>query len=230
VELRWVTGRTDVRCPVCGRAHDQELRALARVAWTDDEVEIAACDGCGAIVLGAVMPPSQYDAGDLDRYIESYASVEAIAGMLATVGAPSGARMLDIGCGYGFGLDVARALFGWTVTGADPSAAAARGRSELGLDIRPGLIDDTAVFSPDERFDVVFASEVLEHVPDPRAFLAVIRDRLAPGGVLALTTPDASVVRPDTPAGTLYAVLSIGAHEFLVDADGLERLLRGAGF
>jgi SAM-dependent methyltransferase len=228
MQVRWTTGRVDLRCPVCGREHDQELRAIAVVFWTTDEIEIAACAGCGAIVLGAVMPPGQYDVGDLDRYVESYASIEAIADMLVKVGAPPGARMLDIGCGYGFGLDLAQVLLKWTAIGADPSSAAARGRAELGLDIRPGNIDDA--FSPDERFDVVFASEVLEHVPDPRAFLGVVRERLSPHGIFALTTPDASVVRDGTPLATLHASLSIGAHEFLVDRGGLERLLHDAGF
>jgi SAM-dependent methyltransferase len=228
MQVRWVTGRADVRCPVCGRANDQELRAIAAVFWTSDEIKIVACADCGAIVLSAVVPPSQYDADDLNRYIESFASVEAIADMLAKVGAPEGARMLDIGCGYGFGLDVAQVLFGWSAVGADPSRAAERGRAELGLDIRSGTVDDA--FAADERFDVVFASEVLEHVPDPRAFLRTIRDRLSPHGVLALTTPDASVVREGSPLPTLYAALSIGAHEFVIDAQGLERLLRDAGY
>lgn len=228
MRVRWVGGRADVRCPVCGRASDQELRAIADVFWTSDEIKIVACADCGAIVPSEVVPPSQYDADDLDRYIESFASVEAIAGMLAKVDAPAGARMLDIGCGYGFGLDVAQMLFGWTAIGADPSGAAERGRAELGLDIRSGTVDDA--FTPDERFDVVFASEVLEHVPDPGAFLRTIRGRLSPNGVLALTTPDASVVREGTPLPTLYATLSIGAHEFVVDAPGLERLLHDAGY
>jgi hypothetical protein len=136
--------------------------------------------------------------------------------------------MLDVGCGYGFGIDIAQFLFGWNGVGLDPSIAARRGREELGLDIRPDTVDEC--LERDGRFDVVIASEVLEHLPDPGAFLMSVRRCLSDRGVLALTTPDASVVRPDTPLTALHPALSVGAHEFLVTAHGLERLLRDAGF
>jgi hypothetical protein len=45
-----------------------------------------------------------------------------------------------------------------------------------------------------------------------------------------LTTPDADAVAPDTAWPTLFPVLSVGLHEFLVNADGFERLLKEAGF
>ena len=165
---------------------------------------------------------------DWDDYIEHVARIEAIADTLVKVGAPPGARMLDVGCGYGFGIDLAQFLLGWHGTGLDPSIAARRGRAELGLDIRPGTMDEC--IERDERFEVVFASEVLEHLPDPASFLGSVRRCLSDRGVLLLTTPDASVVRPDAPSTVLHPALSVGAHEFLVTAEGLERLLRDAGF
>ena len=96
--------------------------------------------------------------------------------------------MLDVGCGYGFGLDIAQTLFGWKGIGLDPSVAAERGRSELKLDIRPGTLDDA--FEPSETFDVIFASEVIEHVPDPRQFLISVEQRLSDQGIFVMSTPD----------------------------------------
>ncbi len=180
------------------------------------------------MVLSAVQPPSTYTETDWDWYVEQIASIETIAGVLAKAGAPAGARMLDVGCGFGFGLDIGARVFDWSGIGLDPSIAADRGRAELGLDIRPGTLDDA--FAPDERFDVIFASEVLEHVPDPRDFLRAVRRRLTDPGVFLMTTPDGAVVHEGTSITTLFPVLSVGAHEFLVDAPGLERLLRDAGF
>ena len=41
-----------------------------------------------------------------------------------------------------------------------------------------------------ETFDLVTSMEVIEHVSDPAAFLAALRDRLAPGGLMILSTPN----------------------------------------
>jgi SAM-dependent methyltransferase len=239
VELEWRGGVASIRCAVCGRNGEQDLVAVATHDWnawrhadsTESHVypiEVARCRDCAAIVLGGVLPPSNYDGGDIDRYIEHFASIEALADMLAKAGAPEGSCFLDVGCGYGFALDVGQFIFGWKAIGLDPSVAAERGAAELGLDIRPGLLDDA--LEPDERFDVIFASEVLEHIPDPRSFLEAVRRRLSAEGVLILTTPNAADVRPETPAPLLHAVLSLTAHEFLVDAAGLTRLLEETGF
>jgi 2-polyprenyl-3-methyl-5-hydroxy-6-metoxy-1,4-benzoquinol methylase len=226
--LEWTSGTTELRCPVCAHREGQELLARFDVTWRDEAVEIARCSACHAIVLGAMLPPSMYTDADWDWYVEQIGGVEAIADTLVQTGMRNGVRMLDVGCGYGFALDVARYLFEWEGVGLDPSIAAARGKRDLELDIRPGTLDDA--FEPDERFDVIFSSEVIEHIPDPRQFLGAVHRRLAPDGVLVLTTPDASAVKPDTPWTVLFPVLSVGLHEFLVDADGLERMLREAGF
>jgi SAM-dependent methyltransferase/Zn ribbon nucleic-acid-binding protein len=228
VEVRWTTGAATVRCPVCRRTGPQDLLAIVDVAWREGAVEVVRCRDCGAVVLSAVLPPSSYGNAAWDDYIEHLARIEAIADMLVKVDAPAGARMLDVGCGYGFGIDIAQFLFGWKGTGLDPSITAQRGRDELGLDIRLGTMDEC--IARDERFDVVFASEVVEHLSDPCSFLTSVRRCLSNRGVLLLTTPDASVVRPGTPLTALHQALSVGAHEFLVTTDGLERLLRDAGF
>jgi 2-polyprenyl-3-methyl-5-hydroxy-6-metoxy-1,4-benzoquinol methylase len=228
VELEWIDGTVDLRCPVCSHESSQQLLARADMVWRDEHVDIARCSSCGAVVLGAILPPSEYSDTDWDFYVEVIAGVEAIADTLAQSGLRRGGRMLDVGCGYGFALDLARFVFDYEGIGLDPSVAAERGRRELGLDIRPGTLDDA--FEPDERFDVIFSSEVIEHVADPREFLAAIRRRLHPKGIVVLTTPDAAYVRPDSEWNVLFAVLSVGLHEFLVDAAGFEKLLVDAGF
>jgi SAM-dependent methyltransferase len=229
VDLEWSDGGSvDVRCPVCGHESGQSVVATAGVDWREAPVHIVRCAGCGSIVMSDVQPPTHYfDELGCNQQVESAAGIEVICELLTKAQRPKGAAMLDVGCGYGFALDLGTFVFGWRGVGLDPSVAAARGREELGLDIRAGYLD--SALEAGEVFDVVFGSEVLEHVPDPRAFVGTLADRLAPDGVLLLTTPDSAVVRPDTEPTVLLAALSVGAHVFLVDAPGLERLLRDAG-
>ncbi|MCA3311669.1 MAG: class I SAM-dependent methyltransferase [Roseomonas sp.] len=147
---------------------------------------------------------------------------------LASLARPAGSRYLEIGCGFGLGLDIARRSLGWDGIGIDPSPFAAAGRKVLGLPIEQRLfsIDDPLA----GQFDIVHASEFLEHVPDPLGMLLTLRGALAPGGTLLLTTPAAEMIRPDTPEGLLIPLLSIGWHIVLQTESSLSMLLQKAGF
>ena len=137
-------------------------------------------------------------------------------------------RYLEVGCGFGFSLDFARFAFGWEVQGIDPSPLAAAGRHALDLEIRPDYLTPETDLGP--RFDLVLCSEVLEHVADPRGFLALVRTQIAEDGALALTTPNAAAVQRDAPVASLLPILSPGHHLVLLGRSALEALLRDAGF
>lgn len=102
-----------------------------------------------------------------------------------------GLHVLDAGCGEGFGTqtltDSAR-----EVTGVDYSAQAIEfsrkrwDRSNLSF----RRVDLTAPGDFDEQFDLVLNFQVVEHIDDPTPFLEGLRDRIAPGGRLMLTTPN----------------------------------------
>ena len=228
--LRWVTGKVDVRCRVCDRNHAQALVATVDVPWRDEPVRVARCARCSSIVLDATEPELRsYTDDEIDWYVEHGAGLEAIARTLAQVSSGSGSWVLDIGCGYGFALDIGARVRGWEGIGVDPSPAVERGKTELGLDLRKAQFDDDLDVGT-RPFDVVMASEVLEHTDDPRAFLAAIRRRMAPHGVLVLSTPDAHAVDPARPVDAVLATLYVGAHVALVHAKRLRTLLRKAGF
>jgi len=75
------------------------------------------------------------------------------------------------------------------------------------------------------QFDVVMASEVIEHVPSPPAFVRTLSTALRDGGTLVLTTPDVEAVGPDTPHGLLAPLLSIGYHLVLQSKRSLEAVV-----
>ncbi|AIB16730.1 hypothetical protein ABAZ39_33390 (plasmid) [Azospirillum argentinense] len=162
-------------------------------------------------------------------YLEQGAGIDVMAEPLAAIDFSKVQRYLEIGCGFGFSLDFARSVFGWSVQGIDPGFAANFGREMLDLPIASTYLRTPADAGP-EPFDLVLCSEVVEHVFEPLGFLEILRGVLAPGGTLLLTTPNAGAIAPDTPAGILVPLLSPGYHVTLYSRAGFEALLRRAGF
>jgi ubiquinone/menaquinone biosynthesis C-methylase UbiE len=101
----------------------------------------------------------------------------------------AGDRALDLGCGDGV-FTAELAGVGARPVGADVAEAAlerARDRHpELAFELVP--LDGPLPFA-DNSFDVVWASEVIEHIGDTARWLSEIRRVLAPGGRLLITTP-----------------------------------------
>ena len=102
----------------------------------------------------------------------------------------SGLRILDIGCGAGL-LCGPFTRLGAQVIGVDPSAsniAAARlhaDKGHLSIDYRCTTVEEMDVR---ERFDMVLAMEVVEHVTDVGVFLNRCAAMLKPGGVMVVST------------------------------------------
>lgn len=101
------------------------------------------------------------------------------------------ARVLDIGCGTGANLTapLARRFDDVEFVGVDSDAAsiAFANRENGGANVRFLVEQDAGELG---TFDLVVASEVIEHVEYPDAFLAFLRSRLAPDGRLVLTLPN----------------------------------------
>lgn len=97
-------------------------------------------------------------------------------------------RYLDVGCGSGASLGVARAL-GWQVAGIEIDAPAAEKARRYSDEIHVGDVLSAPFASA--RFDVVTVLHVLEHVPDPVAVTRRMLAWLAPGGLLVIEVPNA---------------------------------------
>lgn len=147
----------------------------------------------------------EYDYG---RHIAAYrfAATQAV-----------GRRVLDAGCGEGFGTQTLSEVAA-QVTGVDYSEAAIAECRRLWR--KPNLnferVDLTHPEGFRETFDVVLNFQVLEHIRDPGPFLAGLRQCLAEGALLVLTTPNRLRTISENP----YHVREYTAAE-------LEELLRG---
>lgn len=99
-------------------------------------------------------------------------------------------RLLEIGFGGGRFLHRMRQR-GWQVEGVDFDAEATRrARERYGLDVQTGEL--AAMGYGADRFDAVVMSHSIEHLVDPRATLVECRRILRPGGLVSITTPNAS--------------------------------------
>jgi len=97
------------------------------------------------------------------------------------------AHLLEIGFGNGEVLDRLQS-YGWEVEGVEADPIAVENARDRGLNVRIGdLIDQNY---PDESFDAIVSSHVIEHVPDPLKFLIECYRILRPEGRLVFYTPN----------------------------------------
>ena len=119
---------------------------------------------------------------------------------------------------------------GADATGIEVAQAAidrARGRHP-DLDLRLAAIDEPLPVS-DNACDVVWASEVIEHVADTARWLSEIRRVLCPKGRLLLTTPNHSRLRLLVAGIELYSE-PLGDHLHLYSTSSLRAVLRDFDF
>lgn len=225
-------------CPACGAEG-------ARQAYRFDKGDhpIWTCEECtGHYVfplpteaeLKALYDDEEWFEGGLEGGYENYD--EQTAPSLDTIRALLEARdpgrpdkmVLDVGCGYGTHLAIAKEL-GWHCRGVELSDHA-RGIAAERLGPAVPLAATLADLSP-ARYDLILVLDVLEHLPDPRALLNELfsSGALGPETRLVISTPNAGSSSA-TAELSAWQYLHPPSHLIFFTAESLRGFLQGFQF
>jgi len=224
-------------CAVCGGGtreivQTQSLALLDRDAPC--EIHFSTCRTCGHLQQWPPVPPdlmayhyrtfATYELVGEPEKLRAAAPSRHAARLLSLargIGLTPG-RAYEVGCASGEMLNQFRRE-GWDVSGCDPSPSAiAQAKTIFGIEAELGGEEDT--LPRRQGLDLILVCHVLEHLYDPAASLARVRDALAPGGHLMLEVPCATA--PDILPPGWFTFEHLHYYQPAI----LERLLREAGF
>jgi 2-polyprenyl-3-methyl-5-hydroxy-6-metoxy-1,4-benzoquinol methylase len=203
------------RCPVCD---SREKRLRYRIT----DFRVYACAECSQVYLWPLLSDEQVREMFSRLYTEGEGSVAELKSYYEFTydDAPDNplvqlyerwldrierhrrpGRLLDIGCGTGLFLAVARRR-GWDPYGIDDCAeATAHARDHFGLEVWDGEFSELRTGG--RSFDAVTLWDIIEHARRPVELLEAARSVLAPDGVVGLSTPNQRSIL-DVVAGALY--------------------------
>ena len=227
-------------CPVCEREGEFPLLLdIDSLFPPYPQISFATCPACKTVFQLDFKSPDytlQSSAGTVTKpsivtkfYVEQGAGLDTLVLPAFIASRRPGRRYMEIGCGFGFGLDFAHRALGFEVRGVDPSPIAREGANLLGIDIASRYLthEDAERGGPS---DAIAAVEVIEHIESPYDFLAILKANLAADGILILTTPDAGYIEFAVDKPGLLPVLTPGYHALLYTEESLALALRKAGF
>jgi SAM-dependent methyltransferase len=190
--LRWV----EVPCALCGATERDDVATNEAFPIP---LRIRRCIDCGHVYLSP--RPADEDLSSLydedyyagageygyadDRETPEIAAARARARLARIEELREPGRLLEVGCSFGAFLLAARER-GWTVRGLDLSPVAVTACRERGLDVAEGTLETAA--PPPASVDVVYLSETIEHLPDPRAAIRAAAGALRAGGLVVIGT------------------------------------------
>jgi 2-polyprenyl-3-methyl-5-hydroxy-6-metoxy-1,4-benzoquinol methylase len=203
------------QCPICG---DEKPTLRYKIT----RFQVLRCSACTQIYLYPLLSPEEiremfaqlytsgegsvpelksyygycYDDAPTNPLVQLY---ESWLDALEAHRAPG--SLLDVGCGTGLFLSVARRR-GWEPFGIDDSVEATRyAREHFGLEVWTGDFSD--FHAEQRRFDAITGWDIIEHARQPLEVLEAMRTRLSPSGVIGLSTPNQRSIL-DVVAGAFY--------------------------
>jgi 2-polyprenyl-3-methyl-5-hydroxy-6-metoxy-1,4-benzoquinol methylase len=188
----------------CNLCSDPRFRPLFKV----NGFQIAECIGCGLVytnprlrieALKEIYDQSYFrsDNSLVHGYVDYAAEAPLIRRTfrqrwrhLLRIHGKANGRLLDLGCAFGYLLQIARSD-GWEVAGLDASLHAVHhAQTKLQLPVQHS--DLSEIPFPDRSFDIITLWDVIEHLPDPLGVVKSCRAKLKAGGLFSIITPDSS--------------------------------------
>lgn len=200
-------------CPLCGNSQARsiehltgaQLRSLWRAlgwefspaAWgpiaAESVVTLHQCAACGFQFFAPTLAGNETFYRELERadyFVENRPEFQRTLRLARSRGLT---RILDVGCGSGIFLDLARAA-GCETWGLELNGAAAEKARTKGHKVTNTLLDEARPEQFDDRLDLVTVFQVLEHVAEPAQLLRKAATLLKPGGCVAIAVPAANGV------------------------------------
>ena len=180
---------TFTTCCVCGSDNAKQIGTGEDFEYhtTTDKFVAMRCNSCSLVYLNprpltsefSKIYPASYHAFDFSK--ENYGFVHRVRSRLEALrfnrrcrNLPNEARILDVGCGDGFHLDLFR-RFGkksWKVEGVDIDKRAVEAARGLGFNVHLGTVEHIGL--PANGYDLIFMIQTIEHVEQPDKVLAGI--------------------------------------------------------
>ena len=216
-------------CPLCSSSSQRNFDVRL---FRDHRVVNQLCEDCGLVFQSPRMTPSELDDFYASEYRQVYQGEEGptkkdlfvqngradfLLEMLFDQKITP-LHYLDIGCSSGILLRRFRDHFGCDIVGIEPGDAYRNFALKKGFTVYADITD--LEITEESKFDLISMAHVLEHLPDPVAYLVDLRkDYLTPSGWLLVEVPN------------LYSHDSFEiAHMTSYSAKTLEQVLKKAGF
>ncbi|MCM8768781.1 MAG: class I SAM-dependent methyltransferase [Candidatus Omnitrophica bacterium] len=167
-------------------------KAESKLVWKEKEYRVYCCRLCGSASLKPV--PANIHSVYNELYFRRWylSTIHSRRRYLKQLFSslrrclPAGRKLLDVGCGVGIFLEIARDE-GWEAIGVEISPFATNWCRQLGFTVIHAPL--TAANLPSASFDLVTLWDVLAHVPEAPAYLETVRRLLKPGGAVLIKTP-----------------------------------------
>lgn len=202
-------------------------------AFVKRGIDIYECPTCGCIMGDLAFVPDQYEAQDY--YTLAYNDIGAIERewgfrwryiLRRIVGLKAGRKVLDVGAGNGYFVALARSEFGFEAEGVEISdAEIAFARDKFGVELHKQALQDLP-----RSYDVVTSFNVLEHVKEPKQLLREMADRVRPGGLLVLTTPNPACIHRRVKGLKKWGMVDPPHHINLFPRAALQQLIADHSF